>query len=156
MPTGDPPGLTLGRWAGSPSGHQPSHHARGRLFAGSLPLFCDRKDAKCLPSDRGVGRSVAGSVRKLCPLFSSQKLGEIVSEERASVGGASAEEENGFSSVYLDGDADFLARWMAPVAFAVMQHNAPVSQPPLLLAGGAWHGHWAPAAPPGLQAQGCP
>lgn len=40
-----------------------------------------------------------------------------------------------------------MARWMAPVAFAVMQHNAPVSQPPLLLAGGAWHGHWAPAAP---------
>lgn len=36
---------------------------------------------------------------------------------------------------------------MAPVAFAVMQHNAAVSQPPLLLAGGAWHGHWAPAAP---------
>ena len=36
---------------------------------------------------------------------------------------------------------------MAPVAFAVMQHNAAVSQPPLLLAGGAWHGRWAPAAP---------
>ena len=39
--------------------------------------------------------------------FSSQKLGEIVSEERASVGGASAEEENGFSRVYLDGDVIF-------------------------------------------------
>lgn len=59
--------------------------------------------------------------------------------------GASAEEENGFSSAYLDGmifgKMDGLCR------FAVMQHNAPVSQPPLLLAGGAWHGHWAPAAP---------
>lgn len=41
----------------------------------------------------------------------------------------------------------FLARWMAHGALAVMQHNAAVSQPPRVLAGGAWHGHWAPAAP---------
>lgn len=36
---------------------------------------------------------------------------------------------------------------MAPSALAVMQHNAAVSQPPLVLAAGAWHGHSAPAAP---------
>lgn len=30
----------------------------------------------------------------------------------------------------------FLARWMAHGALAVMQHNAAVSQPPLVLAGG--------------------
>ena len=41
----------------------------------------------------------------------------------------------------------FLARWMAHGALAVMQHNAAVSQPPLVLAGGAWQGHSAPAAP---------
>lgn len=28
-----------------------------------------------------------------------------------------------------------------------MQHNAAVSQPPLVLDAGAWHGHSAPAAP---------
>lgn len=41
----------------------------------------------------------------------------------------------------------FLARWMAHGSLAVMQHNAAVSQPPRVLAGGAWHGHSAPAAP---------
>lgn len=41
----------------------------------------------------------------------------------------------------------FLARWMAHGALAVMQHNAAVSQPSRVLAGGAWHGHSAPAAP---------
>lgn len=41
----------------------------------------------------------------------------------------------------------FLLRWMAHGALAVMQHNAAVSQPPRVLAGGAWHGHSAPAAP---------
>lgn len=38
---------------------------------------------------------------------------------------------------------------MAHGALAVMQHNAAVSQPPLVLAGGAWQGHSAPAAPAG-------
>lgn len=41
----------------------------------------------------------------------------------------------------------FLARWMAHGVLFVMQHNAAVSQPPWVLAGGAWHGHSAPAAP---------
>lgn len=41
----------------------------------------------------------------------------------------------------------FLARWMARGALAVMQHNAAVSQLPLVFAGGAWHGRSAPAAP---------
>ena len=41
----------------------------------------------------------------------------------------------------------FLARWMAYGVLFVMQHNAAVSQPPWVLAGGAWHGYSAPAAP---------
>lgn len=58
---GDPLGLPLGWWAGSPSRHQPAHHARGPLFGGEPSLcFCDRKDAKCLPSDGGG--SVVGVV----------------------------------------------------------------------------------------------
>lgn len=73
------------------------------------------------------------------------------------------EEEDGFSGFVAVGYA-ILARWMAPGALAVMQHNAAVSQPLGVLTGGAWHGHSAPAAParphpgPGLplaEAQSC-
>lgn len=102
---------------------------------------------------RQMGRGVLSmSVYKPSPLFFQSKAGPQ-SKERASVG--VLQQRRKMDSVGLFGrGCAFLARWMAPSALAVMQHNAAVSQPPLVLAAGAWHGHSAPAAParphPGL------
>lgn len=66
---GDPPGLPLGWWAGSSSRLHPS--APAILFflgGGAFPLFCDRKDAKCLPS-RWRGGVLSGSIHKPRPFF---------------------------------------------------------------------------------------
>lgn len=104
----------------------------------------------------GRGLVLWGSVQKPCTfVFPVKRQATYCAEGEC--GGASTKEKNGFGGVYLCGDVLFLARWMAHSALAVMQHNAAVSQPPLVLAGGAWHGHSAPAAParphPG---RGCP
>lgn len=78
--------------------------------------------------------------------LSNQKPGLIVGEERASVGCFGGGEKWIRWGLFGRGCA-FLARWMAHGALAVMQHNAAVSQLLRVHAGGAWHGHPAPAAP---------
>lgn len=67
----DPPGLPLGWGAGSSSRHHPSAPAIVFL-GGAFPLFCDRKDAKCLPS-RWRGGVLSGSIHRPCPFFFQSK-----------------------------------------------------------------------------------
>lgn len=117
---------------------------RPSFFRGEPSLcFYERKDAKCLPSD-GEGSVVDVSIQTKSIIFPVKPGPQ--SEERASVG--ALQQRRKMDSVGLFGrGCAFLARWMAPSALAVMQHNAAASQPPLVLAAGAWHGHSAPAAP---------
>lgn len=149
---GDPPGRLLAGVGWEPLFSSFTPRPRPSFGGGESLLFVFVRGT--MPSAcRQMGRGVLSmSVYKPSPLFFQSKAGPQ-SKERASVG--VLQQRRKMDSVGLFGrGCAFLARWMAPSALAVMQHNAAVLQPPLVLAAGAWHGHSAPAAParphPGL------
>lgn len=156
VPARGPSGPAFGGWwAGSPSLPHPLHHALGPLFwGGSLPFVFVR--GKMPSACRQMGRGVLSmSVYKRSPLFFPSKAGPQ-SEERASVGVLQQRRKMDTVGIFGRGCA-FLARWMAPSALAVMQHNAAVSQPPLVLAAGVGTATRRLRPPPGpTQARGCP
>ncbi|XP_062064821.1 basic proline-rich protein-like [Lepus europaeus] len=142
------------RWAARPSRRHPHATPAACFFfspgGGEPPfVFVGGKGARCCyQMGGGEGIGTPSIVRN----FSHPKPGQLVSEERASVGRG----KNGFGGVCLGGDVPFWQDgWLA--SLAVMQHNAAVSQLPRVSPAGLGTATRRLRPPPGpTQAPGCP